>query len=138
LDATEGVISFEKERKDFTGDGRQEQDFASSVIPTSVEKAIANGHSPISQADRPLSPIGVSKKSGSLPENGEASHLSSRHSSKTWTLPHPTPHVDAYDFEDPMSEHFWKNVWVACAVHNVGGSPFLSVGKYGSLILLSD
>lgn len=38
---------------------------------------------------------------------------------KTWTLPMPTPKVDPQGFEDPISETFWKNVWIACAVHNV-------------------
>lgn len=36
-----------------------------------------------------------------------------------WTLPTPTPKVDADGFEDPISDEFWKKVWVACAVHNV-------------------
>lgn len=39
--------------------------------------------------------------------------------SKAWTLPTPTPKVDPQGFEDPISDEFWKNVWVACAVHNV-------------------
>lgn len=35
-----------------------------------------------------------------------------------WTVPTPRPHVDANGFEDPVSDAFWKDVWVACAVHN--------------------
>ncbi|RDB18070.1 Phospholipase D1 [Hypsizygus marmoreus] len=38
--------------------------------------------------------------------------------SKTWELLTPRPQVDADDFEDPISDAFWKNVWVASAVHN--------------------
>ncbi|THG97034.1 hypothetical protein EW026_g4898 [Hermanssonia centrifuga] len=45
-------------------------------------------------------------------------HLSAKFGSKTWTLPTPTPHVDPHGFEDPISDEFWKNVWLACAVHN--------------------
>jgi phospholipase D1/2 len=45
--------------------------------------------------------------------------LASKLGSKTWTLPTPTPHVDPDGFEDPVSNEFWNNVWVACAVHNV-------------------
>ncbi|KAI5121406.1 hypothetical protein M0805_003178 [Coniferiporia weirii] len=45
-------------------------------------------------------------------------HLSANASSKPWTLPTPTPEVDPHGFEDPVSDKFWKNVWVACAVHN--------------------
>ncbi|KAK0430281.1 uncharacterized protein EV420DRAFT_1657697 [Desarmillaria tabescens] len=35
-----------------------------------------------------------------------------------WTVPTPRPHVDPNGFEDPVSDAFWKDVWVACAVHN--------------------
>ena len=45
--------------------------------------------------------------------------LGSRLSTKTWTVPTPTPHVDPHGFEDPVCEQFWKRTWVACAVHNV-------------------
>ena len=49
-------------------------------------------------------------------------HMSTnRSNSKTWTLPTPTPEVDQHGFEDPISDKFWKKVWMACAVHNVGG-----------------
>jgi len=37
---------------------------------------------------------------------------------KPWTLPTPTPRVDPDGFEDPVCDEFWKNVWLACAVHN--------------------
>ena len=30
------------------------------------------------------------------------------------------PHVHPDDFEDPISDEFWEDVWVACAEHNVG------------------
>ncbi|KAI0771162.1 phospholipase D [Trametes elegans] len=45
-------------------------------------------------------------------------HLAAKLGNKTWQLPTPTPHVDPYGFEDPISDAFWKNTWVACAVHN--------------------
>ncbi|TFY72827.1 hypothetical protein EVG20_g164 [Dentipellis fragilis] len=35
-----------------------------------------------------------------------------------WTLPTPKPKVVAEGFEDPVCDEFWKNVWVAAAVHN--------------------
>jgi len=48
-------------------------------------------------------------------------HLSTaKLNSKTWTLPTPTPKVDPHGFEDPICDEFWKKVWMACAVHNVG------------------
>ena len=49
-------------------------------------------------------------------------HISTKFNPKIWTLPTPTPKVDPHGFEDPISDEFWKKVWTACAVHNVGGS----------------
>ena len=40
-------------------------------------------------------------------------------SHKAWTLPTPRPLVDPDGFEDPISDHFWKSVWLASATHNV-------------------
>jgi phospholipase D1/2 len=47
-------------------------------------------------------------------------HLGSRVGAKPWTLPVPAPEVDPDGFGDPICDKFWKNMWVACAVHNVG------------------
>lgn len=46
-------------------------------------------------------------------------HLSSGVGNKPWTIPARSPEVDPHGFSDPVSDAFWKNVWVACAVHNV-------------------
>ncbi|KAJ4482266.1 phospholipase D [Lentinula aciculospora] len=35
-----------------------------------------------------------------------------------WTLPTPRPKVDPQGFDDPVCDEFWKDVWVATAVHN--------------------
>ncbi|KAJ3513571.1 hypothetical protein NLJ89_g2876 [Agrocybe chaxingu] len=35
-----------------------------------------------------------------------------------WTVPTKKPKVEPQDFEDPISDTFWKNIWVASAVHN--------------------
>lgn len=45
--------------------------------------------------------------------------LNSKSGNKTWTVPTSRPEVDSHGFEDPISDAFWKNVWVASAVHNV-------------------
>ena len=50
-------------------------------------------------------------------------HLSTKFNPKTWTLPTPTPKVDPHGFEDPISDEFWKKVWMASAVHNVSRIP---------------
>jgi len=46
-------------------------------------------------------------------------NLTGKSNGRAWTLLTPTPKVDPQGFEDPISDKFWKNVWVACAVHNV-------------------
>jgi phospholipase D1/2 len=57
-------------------------------------------------------------------------HLNARLGNKIWTLPTPTPKVDPNGFDDPISEHFWQNTWIPCAVHNVSslmtGTVFLA------------
>ncbi|KAF8586907.1 phospholipase D [Ramaria rubella] len=45
-------------------------------------------------------------------------HLSSKIGAKPWTLPVPGPVVDPQGFEDPISDDFFKDVWIAAAVHN--------------------
>ncbi|KAF9481155.1 phospholipase D/nuclease [Pholiota conissans] len=37
---------------------------------------------------------------------------------RPWTVPTKKPRVGPEDFEDPISDAFWKNIWVASAVHN--------------------
>ncbi|KXN88185.1 Phospholipase D1 [Leucoagaricus sp. SymC.cos] len=39
-------------------------------------------------------------------------------SGSKWTVPIAKPHVDPSVFEDPISDAFWKNVWVASAAYN--------------------
>ena len=48
-------------------------------------------------------------------------HLSTKFNPKIWTLPTPTPKDDPHGFEDPILDEFWKQVWMACAAHNVSG-----------------
>ncbi|KAF9527594.1 phospholipase D [Crepidotus variabilis] len=35
-----------------------------------------------------------------------------------WTVPTKKPNVGPDDFEDPICDEFWKNIWVASAAHN--------------------
>jgi len=90
---------------------------ASSIIPTLEEKAVAETVSSDSQVGRSAL-LEAAKKSGHPSEYDETPHIAPKPSSKTWTLPTPAPHVDPYGFDDPISEQFWKNMLVACAVHN--------------------
>ncbi|KAI0056534.1 phospholipase D [Artomyces pyxidatus] len=45
-------------------------------------------------------------------------HLTAKLSQGPWSLPTPTPKIDDDGFEDPIADSFWKDVWVAAAVHN--------------------
>jgi len=45
-------------------------------------------------------------------------NFGSKPSKQPWTVPTMKPKVELQDFEDPISDAFWKNIWVASAVHN--------------------
>ena len=45
--------------------------------------------------------------------------LSAKPGQSPWTVLTPKPKYDANSFEDPISDEFWTDIWVACAVHNV-------------------
>ncbi|KAH9002804.1 phospholipase D [Lactarius hatsudake] len=44
--------------------------------------------------------------------------LNAKPGQSPWTILTPKPKYDANSFEDPVSDEFWTNIWVACAVHN--------------------
>ncbi|KAG8970123.1 Phospholipase D1 [Tulasnella sp. 419] len=45
-------------------------------------------------------------------------HLSVKVGAKPYTLPVPAPVIDENGFADPVSDKFFKDVWIATAVHN--------------------
>lgn len=45
-------------------------------------------------------------------------HLSAKVGASPWTMPTPTPLLQADQFNDPLDDKFWKDQWVATAVHN--------------------
>nr|AAN75609.2 SPO14 [Cryptococcus neoformans var. neoformans] len=45
-------------------------------------------------------------------------HLNAKVQVSPWSMPTPTPDIDPNRFIDPLDEKFWKNMWVATAVHN--------------------
>lgn len=49
-------------------------------------------------------------------------NFGSRSGRKSWTVPTMKPKFGPQDFEDPISDAFWKDIWVASAVHNVSAS----------------
>ena len=52
-------------------------------------------------------------------------HLATKLGNSQWTLPTPKPNVDPHGFSDPIKDSFWKEVWVAAAVHNVRTRPVI-------------
>ena len=67
------------------------------------------------------------------------SNLGSRSGRKPWTISTMKPKVQPQDFEDPISDAFWKDIWVASAVHNVSASFGASIiYKYARLTPLAD
>ena len=53
-------------------------------------------------------------------------NLGSRSGRKPWTVPTTKPKVEPQHFEDPISDTFWKDIWVASAIHNVSPSSWTS------------
>jgi len=46
-------------------------------------------------------------------------HLNAKVGMNPWSMPTPTPKVNPNRFHDPLDDKFWKDMWVAVAVHNV-------------------
>lgn len=45
-------------------------------------------------------------------------HLSAKVGVSPWSMPTPTPKINPNRFHDPLDDTFWKDMWVATAVHN--------------------
>jgi phospholipase D1/2 len=45
------------------------------------------------------------------------------------TVPTQKPKFDANSFEDPLSDEFWYDIWVASAVHNVSVYRYLGINS---------
>ena len=45
-------------------------------------------------------------------------HLSAKVGTNAWSMPTPTPKINPNRFHDPLDDRFWKDMWVAVAVHN--------------------
>jgi phospholipase D1/2 len=45
-------------------------------------------------------------------------HLQAKVGAQPWSMPTPTPKINPNRFHDPLDETFWKDMWVATAVHN--------------------
>ncbi len=45
-------------------------------------------------------------------------HMDAKVGTSPYTMPTPTPKIMADQFADPLVDTFWKDQWVAAAVHN--------------------
>jgi len=45
-------------------------------------------------------------------------HITAKVGASPWSMPTPTPKINPNRFHDPLDETFWKDMWVATAVHN--------------------
>ena len=45
-------------------------------------------------------------------------HLQAKVGAQPWSMPTHTPKINPNRFHDPLDETFWKDMWVATAVHN--------------------
>jgi phospholipase D1/2 len=124
----------ERSQQPQNGGAQEPRENASSASSTPVEARVDNGElygAPADASRDPKTddqpPHAVSGKNDATEVEEKAvharaeirKHLSSKLNPRVWTLPTPTPKVDPHGFEDPISDEFWKKVWMACAVHNV-------------------
>lgn len=63
-------------------------------------------------------------------------HLSVSVGAKPWTIPTPAPEIDPHGFKDPVCDEFFKEVWVAAAVHNVSIALYSMRGFIDDLLVL--
>ncbi|TFL02332.1 hypothetical protein BDV98DRAFT_565647 [Pterulicium gracile] len=57
-------------------------------------------------------------KAASSAQSAIRRHLGSKMGGSKWTVLAPRPEFGADDFEDPVSDAFWKDIWVSAAVFN--------------------
>jgi phospholipase D1/2 len=140
-----GDTILQTERKDFTMEGKERTGFASSEVQTAEEKTTAEERPYPSQADNLTSeqqrvndsPANAEKynelegveKDARTAHASRAQHepdgpssgstIRKQQTSRFGTDSIHRPHVDPDGFEDPISDAFWKNVWVASAAYNV-------------------
>ncbi|KAH9080301.1 phospholipase D [Lactarius deliciosus] len=120
--------------------------FADSLVPTLEEKILAEHHLPLGRsapaearvdsghpsgasfaAEMDTQPLQarMGKRDADAEEHKALrargtlrKQLNAKPGQSPWTLLTPKPKYDANSFEDPVSDEFWTNIWVACAVHN--------------------
>jgi phospholipase D1/2 len=124
--------------KDQTDNGKHEATLKDQTIieeseSGSVQSGPVNGSGPHepSTVDSVLlgaSDVNSEERATASARATTRANIGSRSGRKPWTVPTMKPKVEPQDFEDPISDAFWKNIWIASAVHNV--SAFLLLAFY--------
>ena len=98
-----------------------------AVLNSVMSDSVVQGGSSDRDAQSPATPYSAAALDDVCPQEERASeaksilrkHLASKFGDRVWTLPVPTVPKDPKIFEDPISDEFWHDIWVAAAVHNV-------------------
>jgi phospholipase D1/2 len=149
MDATAGDKALQDERTTFTKQGKKVPGFASAAVPTLEEKVLMETADVQKLADDADAQSGAegqtasgqkygapadAAKSDKAPPAGAGTELSREEKdaplarsvlrknlteASPWTLPTPAPEIDEDGFDDPLSDAFWKGMWLAASAHNV-------------------
>ncbi|WWD04615.1 hypothetical protein V865_002686 [Kwoniella europaea PYCC6329] len=87
---------------------------ANTYIPDEVKEGTKNDTEETSEK----SPKGGQDSAAIKARKTLRKHLNARVQVSPWNMPTPTPKINPNRFHDPLDERFWKDMWVAVAVHN--------------------
>ncbi|KIL67865.1 hypothetical protein M378DRAFT_185469 [Amanita muscaria Koide BX008] len=104
---------------DENDDAKEIARFEQSKAEEESSGAPANAGERLEVAERPSNQsLNQSAEASSRRARSFLRHDSNRSSTKAWTLPTRRPQVEPRVFEDPIVDSFWKDIWVASAIHN--------------------
>lgn len=100
----------------------------STVVPTMEERLITEQHRADDDTHTPRSSTAPHSASSKHMANGDTTSssgaeelkktMSNKMSINPWALPATTPTIEDDMFEDPLDDRFFKDMWMASAVHN--------------------
>ncbi|PPQ89645.1 hypothetical protein CVT25_013832 [Psilocybe cyanescens] len=125
-DATDAIgESFQSQNENAPNGHRVSSDSSSDLHAgdNTLYGAPANAKSPVSDDEPPARSLKSDFDDEELAAPGARAIIRENLGGKSsrrrpWTVPTTKPRVEPQDFEDPISDAFWKDMWVASAVHN--------------------
>lgn len=126
-DATDAIGESFQSRNENAPNGHRVSSDSSSDLhagDNTLYGAPANAKSPVSDDEPPARSLKSDFDDEELAAPGARAIIRENLGGKSsrrrpWTVPTTKPRVEPQDFEDPISDAFWKDMWVASAVHNV-------------------